>query len=233
MRSIIYSNKGIFIKIKNSILQYLSDNYNFLLLNYSYPARAAWLKSIRNIRKNISMVLQDVEAYNIYMILQRIYKIPWDIAEVGVYKWWSAKIIAEHKWDKKLHLFDTFEWLPSISDSDKNSQFHKGQFLSWFEQVKSHFTEYKDVFFYKWLFPDTATPIINNKFAFVNLDVDIYESTLQCLQFFYERMTKWWIILSHDYMTAQWVQKAFDEFFIDKPEVVLEMGWSQCLVVKI
>jgi hypothetical protein len=45
-------------------------------------------------------------------------------------------------------------------------------------------------------------------------------------------MTTGGVILSHDYITAPGVQKAFDEFFVDKPEPVVETAGSQCMVVK-
>jgi hypothetical protein len=46
-------------------------------------------------------------------------------------------------------------------------------------------------------------------------------------------MTPGGIILSHDYVTAPGVKKAFDDFFEDKKEPVLETAGSQCLVVKV
>ena len=63
--------------------------------------------------------------------------------------------------------------------------------------------------------------------------MDCYESTKQCLEFFYSRMSPGGIILSHDYMTAPGVKKAFDDFFEDRAEPVLETAGSQCLVVKV
>jgi hypothetical protein len=41
------------------------------------------------------------------------------------------------------------------------------------------------------------------------------------------------IILSHDYVIADGVRKAFDEFFAHKAETVLELTGNQCLVVKL
>jgi O-methyltransferase len=41
------------------------------------------------------------------------------------------------------------------------------------------------------------------------------------------------ILLSHDYITAPGVKKAFDNFFDGKAEPVLETAGSQCLVVKV
>jgi hypothetical protein len=72
----------------------------------------------------------------------------------------------------------------------------------------------------------------DRQFSLVNFDVDTYESTKKCLEFFYPRMNPGGVILSHDYITAPGVQKAFDEFFVDKPEPVVETAGSQCIVIK-
>ena len=41
-------------------------------------------------------------------------------------------------------------------------------------------------------------------------------------------------MISHDYPASEGVKRAFDEFFYDKPEVIIELtgGCGQCLVVK-
>ena len=76
---------------------------------------------------------------------------------------------------------------------------------------------------------------LDKKFSFVHLDVDIYTSTLEALKFFYPRINRGGAILSHDYPGAVGVKKAFDEFFEDKPEIVIELptGTGQALVIKL
>ncbi|MCP4540392.1 MAG: hypothetical protein GY832_24910 [Chloroflexi bacterium] len=49
------------------------------------------------------------------------------------------------------------------------------------------------------LFPKTGAFVSEKEFSFVYLDVDVYQSTKESLEFFYPRMTKGGIILSHDY----------------------------------
>ncbi len=166
------------------------------------------------------------------MAVKRTEKVKGDIAEVGVYKGGSAKLICEAKGNKTLHLFDTFEGTPKVDEID-TPQFYKGQYAALLEDVKNYLKKYKNVYFYKGLFPATAEPVKDKKFSFVNLDVDTYRSTLDCLKFFYSRMNKGGIIISHDYISAPGVRKAFDEFFKDKPEPIIEMSGSQCLIVKV
>ena len=69
---------------------------------------------------------------------------------------------------------------------------------------------------------------------FVHLDLDIYQSTLDALGFFYPRLTKGGILISHDYrrLSAPGVKKAFQEFFANKVEPVVLLWDTQCLIVK-
>jgi hypothetical protein len=45
-------------------------------------------------------------------------------------------------------------------------------------------------------------------------------------------MEKGGMLISHDYSTVPGVKKAFDEYFADKPETVIELPTSQCLFIK-
>jgi len=180
------------------------------------------------------MLLSTDEAYSIFMAVTRTKKINGDIAKVGTYRGGSAKLICEaNGGNKTIHLFDTFTRLPDLKPIDNPEQFHKGDFFSTVEATKNYLKEYQRAHFYKGLFPSTAAPIENINFSFVHFDVDLYESTLACLEFFYPQMNKGGIMISHDYMSALGVRKAFDDFFKDKPEPVIEIVKSQCLTVKL
>ena len=96
---------------------------------------------------------------------------------------------------------------------------------------------YKNVYFYQGIFPETANSIENKNFSFVHLDVDLYKSTLDALEFFYSRVNRGGVILSHDYGSGgegeTAIKKAFDEFFTDKPEPIFELTGSQCMIIKL
>jgi hypothetical protein len=63
--------------------------------------------------------------------------------------------------------------------------------------------------------------------------VDLFESTMAALEFFYPRMNPGAILVSHDYVEFAGVRRAFDEFFEHKSEPVIELSGNQCLVVKV
>jgi O-methyltransferase len=186
---------------------------------------------IRQVLKSDADFMLSSDVYMIYSLAQRQVDIEGDYAEVGCYKGASAVAICEAKGDKPLHLFDTFEGLPEVETKD--GQFSAGMYKGEYELVKSKIDNYPNVKMYKGLFPDTTGPVADHKFAFVNIDVDIYSSQKSCLEFFYPRLVKGGVLLSHDYSKgAPGVVKAFDEFMADKPERIIEMYSSQCLFIK-
>ena len=177
------------------------------------------------------MVLMDSEAYSIYSTAQRTAKVRGSIAEVGVYRGGSARLICDVKADRELHLFDTFAGMPSTSSWDPD--FRAGTFVSSFEDVQNYLKPFPNVHFHQGFFPDTAQGLEDLTFSFVHLDVDLYESTRSGLAWFYPRLNKGGILISHDYVNAEGVRKAFEEFFIDKPECLLELSGTQVAFVKL
>ncbi len=177
------------------------------------------------------------DLHNVYTITLATKKIRGDIAEVGVYRGSSAKVICKVKENRILHLFDTFEGLPETDSIDFKydgvHKFKKGDFSASFNEVKKYLKKYKNVYFYKGIFPETSKPINNKKFSFVHFDVDIYRSAKDCLEFFYPRMSKGGVILSHDFPVGKGVVKAFEEFFKDKPETFIPLLDKHVMVVKL
>lgn len=152
-------------------------------------------------------------------------------AEVGVYKGASAKLICEVKGDKPLLLFDTYEGLPEAAEQDR-SVHRVGQYACSLEDVQNYLKDYDNVQFYKGLFPDSAVDVPVQQYAFAHFDVDLYEGTLACLEYFYPKMVRGGVMLSHDYSLLAGVEQAFTEFFADKPEEVIDLPTTQCLVFK-
>lgn len=190
--------------------------------------------------KERTTALEINEMFNVYSAVISTEKIPGDIAEVGVFKGASAKIICSAKdtikSNKKVHLFDTFEGLPEVKSIDtkwNKKSFKKGQFNCSLESVKAYLKRFSNIYFYRGLFPGTSDPVKSKKFSLVHLDVDLYQSTKDSLEFFYPRMSKGGIIISHDYPFAKGVKKAFDDFFKDKPEPIISLMNKQAMIVKI
>jgi hypothetical protein len=170
------------------------------------------------------------EVFMIYSLAKAKSSAPGDFAEVGVYLGLSAEVVCRAKGEKCLWLFDTFEGLPQVGAHDP--LFEKGTYCGSVESVRRRLAQWNDVHLVKGLFPLSSEPVRDKTFGFVHLDVDIYESTKASLEFFYGRMEKGGIIITHDYGQAAGVKKAFDEFFEGKPERIIELPMSQCMVIK-
>ena len=174
-------------------------------------------------------LLTSGEPHRLARLAKQAQRIEGDFAEVGVYQGGSAAILCEVKGDKTLHLFDTFEGIPKVSEIDKD--YYVGQFAANIEDVKQNLSKFPKIKFHKGIFPDTAGAVAQKRFAFVHIDVDTYESTIACLKFFYHRVNKGGLIVIHDYHCDS-IKKAIDEFLVDKQQKVNKIGVVFCLIVK-
>src|ERR1035437_459696 len=223
-------------KLARKILA-LSLLNKIITLNYYWDSdQKTDLEFVKNLFKTNYISMSLPEAYQIYKMVQSTHKISGELAEVGVFRGGTSKVICSARsHGNPLHLFDTFgEGLPQpgIYDDDK---WQKGGFKlpkTEFEEIKKRFTDEPNVYFYQGIFPTTADPIKDKNFSFVHLDVDIHQSTLDCLEFFYSRMVQGGVILCHDYHGSKGVKRSFQEFFEKKPECIIVLSTSQCMVVK-
>ena len=163
------------------------------------------LESRRIFLKNISMLMENdiPEAA---------------VAEAGVFQGDFAKYINQYFKNRKLYLFDTFEGFDSkdieleqrkafseakISDYDNTSQ----------ELVLRKMIYPEQCIFRVGYFPETAKGIEEN-FCFVNLDLDLYQPTIEGLKWFEDKMVHGGVILVHDYFAENFrgVRQAVDEY---------------------
>ncbi len=183
--------------------------------------------------KTCNTLMSLREMLNIYDLVSKTTGLEGEMAEVGVYQGGSARLICEAKGDRTLHLFDTWEGLPPV-DAEKDLLAEGDMNNTSLDLVKFNLKAYENVNFYKGMFPDTAGPVMDKKFCFVNLDTDLYQGTKACLEFFYPRTVKGGIIITHDYNDSRTpgVKEAFDEFFESKPEFVFAHWDTQAMIVK-
>lgn len=219
------------------ILFFLYHHINSFLLRYKialtyyYFIDTKLLKLINKLRLESALLLTVNECLQIVECAKTARKLNGDFTEVGVFKGGSTSLIAEVKGKKRLYLFDTFEGLPIVEEIDQYVE--SRSMKASLSEVKNKLRKYSNVYFYKGLFQQTSGKVQNRKFAFVHLDVDLYSSTKFCLEFFYPRMVKGGIILTHDYPHMPGVKKAFQDFFKNKKEIIIRVGSNQGLVIKL
>jgi len=227
--------KLVYWSSKNSTR--MRDFYHALAFNMEMTLLSGYRKDsetinlIKKVNKESHMLVTAGEAFLVQSVARTQREHAGEMAEVGVYRGGTAKLICEAKGSVPLHLFDTFQGLPQPSEPDENF-FQQGWYSSQLDRVRDYLKTYESVFFYPGLFPETAEPIADKTFSFVHLDVDLYEGTMACLEFFHPRMEHGGIIVIHDYQLAG-VKKAVVDFFVDPPDRVIELYNSQCMVIKL
>jgi len=142
--------------------------------------------------------LVDVERLNrVSNLATSVCKLPGVNAELGVYRGGSAQAIAEACPSKPLHLFDTFEGLPSDDTSEGGHA--KGEFVASFKEVMKTLQRYPFIEYHVGFFPDTTKGLEHLYFSFVHVDADIFQSTEAAIEFFLPRMVPGGIMVFDDY----------------------------------
>jgi len=177
------------------------------------------------------------ERYNLWTLAHSARTRPGAFAEVGVYRGGSAQILCAAKGAAVLHLFDTFCGMPEVN-SATDGPFRAGDFGdSTLEFVQTRLAAYEGVVLHPGVFPATTAALAREQpiFQFVHLDADLYQSTLDGLNFFYPLLATGGFLVSHDYnhSLAPGVRRAFDEFLRDKPERVIPLWQTQGLLIKL
>ncbi|QDS87771.1 Macrocin O-methyltransferase [Rosistilla ulvae] len=190
---------------------------------------------IKKMRRDVRGGPLTNEAFLLHSLAKAQSKLAGDFAEVGVFRGGSARMLCEGKGDKALHLFDTFAGLPEGTDID-GGVFRPAQYACSKDRVQAYLKDCKNVHYHQGLFPDSVIDdeeIKQKKFALAHFDVDLYEGTKACLEFFYPRMVPGGILISHDYSILDGVSEAFHEFLADKPEWLIDIPTTQCMIVKL
>lgn len=143
--------------------------------------------------------------------------IPGAMAELGVYKGDTAKLIHHMAPYRDLYLFDSFNGLPKQvirEDCDGTIRPQTVDFSDTKpEQVLKHINGNSKVKIVEGIFPETTSSIPDVDYALVHIDADLYQSTLDALAYFYPRLSPGGMIIVHDYHhNWEGVRKAVDEF---------------------
>jgi O-methyltransferase len=140
------------------------------------------------------------------------------VAELGVFKGEFSKYINRIFPDRQLYLFDTFSGFDQKDiDNENKGDFSNsvaGEFCNSDVELVLEKMAFKDnCIVKKGYFPETASDV-NETFAFVSLDVDLYQPILEGLKFFYPKMSDGGYIIIHDYNSTRFhgVKQAVREY---------------------
>lgn len=180
---------------------------------------------------NAHSLLGNVKMQRLRDLARSVAHVEGSFAEFGVYKGGSAFLLASDHKERTLHLFDTFEGIPDKGDGDIHNV---GDFNDTSIEAVRQLLQGKKVLFHQGFFPDTAKGLESEKFAFVHIDADQYQSALDACEYFYPRMSEGGIMLFDDY---EWrdcpgVKKALNEFAAANDVAIQVQGNFQAVFQK-
>lgn len=185
--------------------------------------------------KDLSLVSSD-RCYVLYSLALQALSLKGDFYECGVYKGGTAKLLADllesrKPQSRKLHLFDTFEGMPGTDPTlDRHRQ---GDFSDTSIDVVQQRVGQEDIVkFHQGFIPDTFAGLEDAKIAFAHVDVDLYQSVIDCCSFIWPRLAQGGFMVFDDYgfPSCPGARKAVDEFFEHKQEVPLVLPTGQAVV---
>ncbi len=164
---------------------------------------------------------------------------PGDLAECGVYQGTSALMIAAAMNKKKcLHLFESFQGTPH-SDLPEDADCYEGHRKTAREYVDTLFQRHKQRFQYNVIihegwFKDTLKEVSDRQFSLVFIDANLYQSTKECIEFFYPRIVEGgWLVFDDFYYEDHYgVNKAVNEYFQTKTGTSEYLQVHKLLIVK-
>lgn len=173
--------------------------------------------------------------YFLNELLKLTDRVPGDLVECGCNKGVSAYLLCAHakKHNRKVHLFDSFEGLPQPEAGD-GVWWKKGDLAVGEATLKETVGEFDNWIGYTGWIPSRFNEIKDGLFSFVHIDVDLYQPTLDSIEFFYSRTRPGGVILLDDYgtWTCPGAKQALDEFFSDKPEDIILVPTGQGFVIR-
>lgn len=128
-------------------------------------------------------------------------RVPGNVAECGVYQGGNAFIslmLSPALRARKYQLFDSFSGFPTFSSVDPTTRRDHFRDVS-LTAITARFAAFSNVEIHKGYFNKTFPQLTSADYALVYIDCDLYESTLECLKFFYPRLRPGGILLLHDY----------------------------------
>lgn len=162
--------------------------------------------------------------------------------ECGVYRGGTAMLLSKAMHTQKsntvLHLFDTFKGMPETAVAVDAHQ--KGDFAdTTLEEVRARVlsvpgTDRERVVFHPGLIPETFANSSISSISLAHVDVDIFQSVLDCCEFIFPRLTAGGFLVFDDYgfPSCPGARTAVDQFFCGKQENPIVLPTGQAVVVK-
>lgn len=158
-------------------------------------------------------------ALNLLRYFEYSLEVPGARVECGVFlgltAWLMCQVASQVRGSfqgEDLHLVDSFEGFPHAHENDAVAQqqgaqvtlkpaFTEGDAAAPVEHVRALLQAFPRLGIHKGWIPDVFAELPSARWSFVHIDVDLYEPTLACLEFFFPQLAPGGVIICDDYGT--------------------------------
>lgn len=180
--------------------------------------------------------------FTLYYIAKNLRSVVGDIAECGVFSGGSAHVMMSASTDVPKHYygFDSFEGLSEPAEIDRPRNDHTFKWEkhdlkvdeAYTTQCLSHhagkFTLYKG-----WI-PARFNEVEGKTFSLVHIDVDLYQPTMDALEYFYPRLNRdgWIVCDDYGFESCPGAYKAMNDFALKHNTSVIHLTTGQGALIK-
>jgi O-methyltransferase len=180
--------------------------------------------------------------YILYSLARQALSLNGEFWECGVYKGGTAAMLAEiiarlgpaaRVPKHRLRLFDTFSGMPETDPA--RDEHRRGDFADTSLGDVQSFVGHDDfVTWHEGLIPTTFKALERSQVAFAHIDVDIYQSVIDCCDFIFPRLAFGGFMVFDDYgfPTCPGARSAVDNYFRETSLTPLVLGTGQAVIFK-
>jgi O-methyltransferase len=175
----------------------------------------------------------------LFQLMRLVDSVPGDTCECGVWKGAGSYLICSmnrrsRSKGRNHFIFDSFEGLSDPTPSEDGPYWTRGDLSHPMDSVRQTLADFENVRMYKGWIPDRFAEVADRRFAFVHIDVDLYQPTLDCIQFFHPRLNPGGIIVCDDYgfNTCPGATRAVDRYLSDKSEKMVALSCGGGFLIK-
>ncbi|MCH2203754.1 MAG: TylF/MycF family methyltransferase [Fuerstiella sp.] len=191
---------------KFHILDELSSVWGFEIYNH----HSSWMTDTAfwKLWKDFPLAGQRPDRkFVLWSLTNSLQNIPGDTVECGVLYGHSSHVIcsAMHEGHQRVHhAFDSFEGLsePTAEDAVQTARAYswkKGDLSVSLDEVQRNLKTFERIEYYQGWIPERFSEVSERTFAFVHVDVDLFQPTYDSLEFFCERLVPGGIVVCDDY----------------------------------
>ncbi|RJR14725.1 methyltransferase [Candidatus Microgenomates bacterium] len=150
-------------------------------------------------------LVDQYKSYELWQLVEQVRKIPGVIIEVGVWRGGSGTLIAQRARERKIHtkiyLCDTFCGI--VKAGKKDNYYRGGEYADTSQNAVERLLRrfhLRDVCVLQGIFPDeTGKYITEKKVRLCHIDVDVYESTKDILNWVWPKLSLGGMVIFDDY----------------------------------